>query len=64
MTDEDLTEPVGAKVTKHRKEQIRVAAALNGMNMSSYVREAVKEKVDRDIESGKLHSRMTSVTDD
>lgn len=64
MTDESLTESVGAKVTEDRKKQIRVAAALNDMVMSDYVREAIEEKVDRDIESGKLHSRMVSMTDE
>jgi len=57
---EEQTESLGAKVTPSFKQRVRVAAAHKGMNMSEYVRSAVEDAVEEDMESGDFRSPALS----
>lgn len=54
--DGDQTESLGAKVTPELKQKVRIIAAHKGISMSEYVRAAVEDQVEEDLEDGDFRS--------
>lgn len=53
---------IGAKVDEETKQKIRMAAAMHGMTMSQYLREAVLKQLDEDIDEGNSTSMMAALS--
>lgn len=53
---------IGAKVDKETKRKIRMAAAMNDMTMSEYLREAVLLQLEEDIDEGNSSLKMTALS--
>lgn len=54
MADEGDSDKVslGTKVDPDLKQQVRIVSAHKGISMSQYVREAVEEKLQEDLDEG------------
>lgn len=53
---------IGAKVDEDTKHKIRMAAAMNDMTMSEYLREAVLAQLEEDIEEGNPSQAMATLS--
>lgn len=54
---------LGTKVDEEFKSRVRIIAAHKGISMSQYVKEAVEERVEEDLEEGNSISPVTMTAD-